>query len=91
MPESKRVLLHVLGWLSLALLTSCAGAPPPLPTAVSQCPQFPEAPLSVLEPPQATHATDDLQSAFQEWAGSASTTPTRWPPGKSGTTAKGPP
>ena len=83
--------IGVLSLLVSTLLTSCASAPPPsAPPVVAKCPPWPELPANLQQAPQATSATDDLQTAFQEWVGDASTTPPKSPSSNAGTPSNGP-
>lgn len=63
----------VLLLLSLALLASCKTSPPIV--VATQCPQLPELPASLNQPPKSLHALDELEAALRELAQDAKPTP----------------
>lgn len=59
--------------LSAAMLTSCASAPP-VPV-VAQCPKMAEPPETLMQPAQATNATNELAEILRLWLVDAKQTP----------------
>ncbi len=72
MPKPSKTSLTVLMLPAWLCLEACAHSPP-LAVAV-QCPAFPVAPPSLLEPPQALTALTQLQDALQQLEPPANTT-----------------
>jgi len=83
MPKPSKTSLTVLMLPAWLCLGACVSSPP-LAVAV-QCPAFPVAPPSLLEPPQALTALTQLQDALQQLVDPANTMPPSLPDGSIGT------
>lgn len=69
--------------LSGAYVLSACASQPIAPPVVAKCPRFPEPPPSLLSPPQAPNALNELQTLLAIWVDVASSMP---PPSVDGST-----
>ena len=71
-------LSHLLPFVLLMLTSACvlsACASQPQVPVIAHCPQFPEPPPSLMQPPQAPKALSELEAILQTWVDGASSTP----------------